>query len=85
MCTEQTALPCPFCGAEIDLSDEDVLYPTGAWKTHESGFRGYLRPNDPTREGLVWSIHCNVIYGGCSAEMSADSKEEVVQKWNRRA
>lgn len=82
--SELKALPCPFCGSEIDLTDSDTMHITGAWKTMHGQYRAYLRPNDPTAEGFVYGIHCNVIYGGCGASIDADGKEEVVERWNRR-
>lgn len=85
MKTAYFALPCPFCGNEIDLEDEDTLHITGAWKTVHNHFRAYLRPQDPTAEGYVYGIHCNVIYGGCGASINEDSVWEVVKAWNTRA
>ena len=84
MKTDLKALPCPFCGSEIDLEDEDTMHITGAWKTFRGKHRAYTFPNDPTAEGYVYGIHCNVIYGGCGASIDADGVDEVVTAWNKR-
>ena len=84
MRTDLKALPCPFCGMELDLEDSDTMHITGAWKTVHGKYRAYLRPNDPTAEGYVYGIHCNVIYGGCGASIDADGVDEVVTAWNKR-
>jgi len=84
---KRTMKPCPFCGKEIDIDDEDTLYPNGiVWEDIEYG-RVYHRfgsaPATP-KERYCWSVHCSTISGGCGAQMSADSKEEAIEKWNKR-
>ena len=37
----------------------------------------------PMREGF-WSINCLEIAGGCGVQMIGDTRQEVIQKWNRR-
>jgi|LauGreDrversion4_2_1035121.scaffolds.fasta_scaffold361812_4 hypothetical protein len=36
------------------------------------------------RQKTIWSVNCAEEVGGCSAQMFADSVEEVVKKWNKR-
>lgn len=79
-------LPCPFCGHTHPVDDQaDVIYPTGAWREVNEGyiiyFPYYQREPD---DGLVWSIHCVECSGGCGAEISGNTKEEVIKKWNTR-
>ena len=78
-------LNCPFCDNSIDAEDSECLHPNGIVWTETDGFRVYSSRRDtPEYEGQCYSIHCNVLNGGCGAEISGDSVEEVVEKWNRR-
>jgi len=84
-------LPCPFCGMEPEDDLIDTLYPSGTY------WRDNLRPNGRTirsyhgrdavkeGDGKCWTMHCTENAGGCGAEISGDSIEEVVNRWNRRA
>ncbi len=77
--------PCPFCGKHVDLEDSDTLYPTGTgWKDHPEGFRSYYRHTEVPKEQWCWGMHCPEPSGGCGAEITGDSKEEAIEKWNRR-
>lgn len=80
-------LPCPFCGKPVDLEDGDTLYPNGTgWEYHrQNGFRTYRNFRDVPKEQWCYSLHCTESAGGCGAEMSADSREEAIAKWNTRA
>ena len=79
-------LPCPFCGKGVDLEDEDTLYPSGVYWRETDGMRHYIRHKDRKQDdGIVWDIHCPEVSGGCGAEISADSKQEAINAWNRRA
>lgn len=82
----EALLPCPFCGRKhFDLLDE--LHPTTRWRDDPAvGFRVYVAPKDARPDdGWCWVMSCAVHNGGCGAEMNADSKEEVIAAWNRRA
>lgn len=83
----QEAAPCPFCGKPADLEDPDTLHPTGTgWRDDEvEGFRTYHSYLKVPKEQWCWGMHCPTPAGGCGAEISGDSKEEVLAKWNRRA
>lgn len=79
-------LPCPFCGHAVPDDLTDTLYPSGIYWRPLKGYRQYVSHRDRKPDDRqCWQIVCNTIYGGCSAEMHADSKEEVVSKWNTRA
>jgi hypothetical protein len=76
--------PCALCGKKPYEDGDDTLYPTGRWR-EDNGFRHYLLPDDPREHfGRVWTMHCPTVYGGCGMEISGDSKEEAIEKWNRR-
>lgn len=77
---------CPFCGMAVDLDDEDTLYPSGTgWKFDEElGMRTYHRFSEVPKEQWCYTLHCVVHYGGCGAEMHADSRQEAIDQWNRR-
>ena len=77
--------PCPFCGKEVDLEDEDTLYPNGCgWEDRTLGFRSYHSFREVPKEQWCWSMHCPVTSGGCGAEISGDSKQECIDRWNTR-
>ena len=80
---------CPFCGMQSELHWEDTLHPSRtAWREVEWDgelTRLYLWTDDPEwYHGRCYDIHCAVVYGGCGVTMTADSKEAVIEKWNRR-
>lgn len=76
---------CPFCGMEADAEDEDTIYPNGSgWIDAPEGFRHYVRRTEVPQEQWCYSVHCVQHYGGCGAEISGDSIEEAINKWNRR-
>jgi hypothetical protein len=81
-------LPCPFCGRPVDENLEDTLYPSGVYwrfdpkiqrRTYHS--RREQQPGDHD----CMEMNCTETNGGCGARITADSEEEVIAKWNRRA
>ena len=83
---------CPFCGFEPPTDDLiDILHPSGIyWRPYFSDdgveiSRSYVghqesKPGDQQ----VWTMNCTENMGGCGAEISADTLDEVIKKWNRR-
>jgi hypothetical protein len=88
--SHEALLPCPFCGRPVDddLDDgcNDTLYPSGIYWREEHGMRHYVSHRE-RQEGdqPCWSMHCPTTGGGCDVEVTADSRAEVIAKWNRRA
>lgn len=77
--------PCPFCGKAVDITDPDTLHPNGTgWKVHDDGNISYHPAWDLPRDQWCWSLHCDATTGGCGVEMSADTQQTVINKWNRR-
>jgi hypothetical protein len=77
--------PCPFCGHTVDMDDPDTLCPNGTgWKIRTSGLRTYHSFRDVPKEQWCHSIHCVTTSGGCGAEISGDSSQECIDKWNKR-
>jgi len=76
---------CPFCGHQPDVDDGDTLYPSGIYWRVTDGITHYIRLKD-RKEGdqQCWQIVCNESSGGCDVEIEANTKEEAIQKWNRR-
>lgn len=83
-------LPCPFCGKKVDLEDPDTLYPSGIfWRDGAVPDMPQLRTYHGRRDrqegdGTCYGMHCPTPAGGCGAEIMGDSREEVVEAWNRR-
>lgn len=85
------AKPCPFCGMKCNL-DIDTLYPSGIgwlediWDGEGNAFRHYvsIHKRELPKEQWCYQIVCNKSYGGCGAIMHGDSKQEVINKWNKR-
>lgn len=78
--------PCPFCGRKVDRDLIDTLYPTGTFWRVTNGFRHYVgRKERQDGDKMCMGMHCTESNGGCGAEISADTEEEVIAKWNRRA
>ena len=75
---------CPCCGRKVDPEDEDTLHRSGKWKDSNNGFRRYMPSSAEDFHGWTWSLSCVEHYGGCGLNISGDSKEEVIEKWNRR-
>ena len=77
---------CPFCSKTPDLDEPETVHPSGIyWRLTEFG-REYISRNAITRDCFpCWVFNCVESAGGCGAEISGDSKEEVLEKWNRRA
>ena len=80
-------LPCPFCGKSVDITDIDTLYPNGTgWKDHkDQNLRSYCHYTEVPTEQWCYSLHCVETSGGCGASTSGDSKQEAIDKWNRRS
>lgn len=80
-------LPCPFCGKPADMDDPDTLYPTGTgWRDDDAvGLRSYHRMTEVPYGQWCWGMHCPTPAGGCGAEVTGDSRDEAIAKWNRRA
>lgn len=76
---------CPFCGKEVDLDDPDTLYPNGSgWKIRHNGMISYHSYREVPPEQWCYSIHCPTTAGGCGAEISGNSQQECMDKWNNR-
>lgn len=77
--------PCPFCGLKPDLEDGDTLHPSATgWKPQQNGIRTYHSFREVPKEQWCWEINCPTTAGGCGINMTDDSKEEVIAKWNKR-
>ena len=89
--------PCPFCGRDLKNDLDDSFYPTGTkWEDvdclgdGQNVIRRYLSLREPLRSdniiasGSVYGVYCATSSGGCGAELSGDSPEEVLARWNTR-
>ena len=77
--------PCPFCGHPVDPDDPDSVYPNGTgWYVFLDEHRAYCSKLDVPPDQWCYSVNCVTMSGGCGAEMSGDSKQEAIDKWNRR-
>lgn len=77
--------PCPFCGNEVDLEDDDTLHPSGVgWKPRGDIGRSYHSFREVPLEQWCYTMHCPTTSGGCGAEISGDSRQEAIDKWNKR-
>lgn len=77
--------PCPFCGHPVDMEDPDTLYPNGvAWKIQANGTRTFHNFKEAPSENWCYTMHCVETAGGCGAEVSGNTKQEAIDKWNRR-
>jgi hypothetical protein len=71
---------------------EDTMYPSGTGWREDIGivddvtpFRHYLGNDSRDKwQGACYEINCATVYGGCGCSISGGSKEEVINKWNRR-
>ena len=80
--------PCPFCDKATDLDDCDTLYPNGVYWYPDGDYGKHYSQSPTNHIGLAgnpcYKLVCDVVSGGCGAEMHGDSKQEVIDKWNRR-
>ena len=60
---------CPFCGNDMNQQYMDSPEET-------------IYPMN--RDRTYWNIICQEYSGGCGAIVIADSKEECIEKWNKR-
>jgi hypothetical protein len=86
--TEQpTVKNCPFCGRVIDITDLDTLYPDGVgWQYDDAtGSTSYCDFREVDDAFWCYVLVCNPALGGCGAEMHADTRSQVIERWNCRA
>jgi hypothetical protein len=77
--------PCPFCGKKPSEDLIDTCYPNGTYWREEDGLRHYIRHKERLlTDNRCWLFHCNESEGGCGAELTGDSRDEVIEKWKRR-
>jgi hypothetical protein len=76
--------PCPFCGHKVDLENPDTLYEDGWGWLEVNGLRSYHRIGHVPDGQECYAMHCPISAGGCGAEISGDSKQEAIEKWNKR-
>lgn len=77
--------PCPFCGAQMDADDPDAMHPSGiGWRENEDGTRNYVNHTNAPESQQCWRINCTRNGIGCGASMHSDSKQEVIEEWNKR-
>lgn len=73
--------PCPWCGKEPDLDNPDTLHPSGTyWTDSEHGIEYRSRENRGLHDYQCYEINCIP----CGLTLEADSKDEVIEKWETR-
>jgi len=87
MSDDRELLPCPFCGMSAPDDLIDTLYPSGTYRRYDiRGFHHYVSMKDrKAGDEPCWEMNCTENMGGCGAEMHANSRAEVIAKWNTRA
>ncbi len=82
----KTLSPCPFCARKVDSDLRDTLYPSGLYWRETNGLRSYVSHIERQfGDHPCYEMNCTESNGGCGANISADTIEEVIAKWNRRA
>ena len=88
--------PCALCGKKPYMEGDDTLHPDGGWQRIEDDLIVYttgwdihcMKEDRPEGLGIdfghCYTFHCPEVYGGCGMQVSGNSKEEAIQKWNRR-
>lgn len=76
--------PCPFCGKIPEDDDEDAVHPSHGWLDIDSEIRVYKSVFEVPPEQWGYVVNCVEHHGGCGASISGDSKQEAIDKWNRR-
>lgn len=76
---------CPFCGYAVDVTDPDTFHPNSVGWVITDGIKHYVSFRQVPKEQWCYVLRCPEIYGGCGAEINGDSKEECLNKWNKRA
>ena len=81
---------CPFCGFAVDITNPDTFHPNGLGWIVTDGFvqydmKQYVSHREVPKEQWCYVLRCPEIYGGCGAEIHGDSKQECLDKWNKRA
>lgn len=77
--------PCPFCGRPLNAEDPDTLHPNGiVWREtgegrHYTHYRQML-----TTDNMCYVVNCVEHYGGCTASIDGDSREDAIARWNKR-
>lgn len=77
---------CPFCGLKLNPDDVDTVYPNGiGWKDDEiDGYRNYVYSCEVPKEQWCYQVVCQNHRGGCTASIVGDSKQDAIDKWNKR-
>jgi len=83
----QLLKPCPFCGKEVNLTEQGTLSLLSiVWRYDPLlGYRTYHKWKDRKfGDTECCTINCDMTRGGCGVEITGDTKNEVIELWNTR-
>lgn len=75
---------CPICNKK--MSSDDIRIYGIYWRDEEKeDFRIYTHGKDVKEsDNPCWKLECYEYKGGCGSYITADDKESVIEKWNKR-
>ncbi len=68
-------LPCPFCGFIPNINDDDCIYPADRPQYDKETDSLYYR---------VYQLVCYETGGGCGVSILGDSRNDLIERWNKR-
>lgn len=80
--------PCPLCGYDLSDNPDDSFHPSGSYMRYDktNDLYHYVgRQNRKPEDLPLYILCCPVSSGGCGLELTVESEEDALFKWNRRS
>jgi len=68
----------------LGLEEDSLLKPCPFCGYNAAQMRVGSAPLSFSEEGSIWHVGCSIGYGGCGAYVAGPSRQDAINRWNRR-